>query len=428
MAGISYYDFCYILKEGNSTEQDDCYNCIASACSTELRRLIYYTTEYDPKRRTVLHLTAKHNDARFFRLFVEKGSTARYRDAHGTNPLMIAAKYSTEIVLYMLQELGCSDIINEQDWKGWTALHIGIKYSSAVGLLLKHGADPNMTENDHGATPLQRAAYTGTVKSAELLLDYGANLNVTDRRGWNAMHCAAENSNDSFVQWLFDIGARDMMLARDNNGMTPLDLAIEENKCEYYQVAARKRVVELLLKHFKDKVAAEEGDLCLHYILRTVVNTKLRTVVLPVGTRSVKQMLALMLELVTLFVSVQANPIATVDEKGALPLHVACQNSNTPIEVIQFLVEQDPGTVRRRDNQGNLPIHSLCASQPPRLKTIMYLHSKHEGSVMLTNHQGRSPFMMAALASASLNVLWYLIQANPAAAVAMFRRSSSKML
>ena len=221
------------------------------------------------------------------------------------------------------------------------------------------------------------------------------------------MHFAARRGHASFVQWLLTIGAEDQMLAKDSVGKTPLDWAIQHEN---------HSVVDLLLQGYRDKIVAQEGNFGLHWILRTAVyeNGKIH---LPVGTLQVEQIVMLL----TLF----ALLISTEDGTGALPLHIAClRSSNTPIEVIQFLVDQDPTSVLHEDSLGDLPIHKLCASQP-QLHTVQYLHGKHQASVTMTNHDGCVPFMVASLSLASLDVVWYLMVADPVAALASVRHAST---
>ena len=143
------------------------------------------------------------------------------------------------------------------------------------------------------------------------------------------------------------------------------------------------------------------------------------TMVLPVGTLRVEHMLTLL----TLLVSTHSQLLSAVDETGALALHISCQNPKIPIQVIQFLVDQNPTSVHQKDNQGNLPMHTLCASHP-QWDTVKYMHSKHPESVTATNRQGHSPFDVASLASASMDILWFLMDANPSCAIANLYRSS----
>lgn len=223
------------------------------------------------------------------------------------------------------------------------------------------------------------------------------------------MHYVAEFGSTPFLQWLFDIRAHDMMLAKDRHGKTPLNVAERQSRS--------RRVFYLLLQGYMDKVASQQGNCGLHWILRTA-SYENGEIVLPAGTLGMGPMLLLLI----LFVSVNSNIISTSDGEGALPLHIACQNSKIPIQIIRYLVEQDPSNVHRVDKQGNLPIHTLCASRSP-LYTVKYLHRSHGSSIAVANRMGRSPFMVAALTSASLNVLWYLMTANTDIALASLRQS-----
>ena len=76
---------------------------------------------------------------------------------------MTAARSSTRIVRYLLQELECTvDFINAQE-DGRTALHYGIGSAPKVALLLEHQADPNIRDY-YGRSP-----QNGCTASAELL-------------------------------------------------------------------------------------------------------------------------------------------------------------------------------------------------------------------------------------------------------------------
>ena len=140
---------------------------------------------------------------------------------------------------------------------------------------------------------------------------------------------------------------------------------------------------------------------------------------MPVGTLAIEHMLAFL----TLFESVQENLYFTIDDSGSLPLHIACQYPETPIQLIEFLVEQDPSTVRQTDHAGNLPIHILCSFQPS-LHKVKFLLGFDAESISAMNNRGSTPLEAAALASASVEVLWYLMKANPAVALMSLRPSS----
>ena len=62
---------------------------------------------------------------------------------------------------------------------------------------------------------------------AQLLLDRGADLNALDKTARSPLHRAAWLGSPNITAWLLAQGAT--ILARDVDGKTPLDLAIEHN-------------------------------------------------------------------------------------------------------------------------------------------------------------------------------------------------------
>jgi ankyrin repeat protein len=61
---------------------------------------------------------------------------------------------------------------------------------SKVKRLLMRGADPNICDVHH-LTPLHQAAYLGEKEIVELLLKYGAKVDLDNGKGWTALHSAA---------------------------------------------------------------------------------------------------------------------------------------------------------------------------------------------------------------------------------------------
>ena len=414
MDRITVDDLERILDKGTDAKKGYFYHRIASSSTKQLARLIH---ERNGDGWYALHVAAYSADLRFFRLLVEKGANHDVLTGSDETVLMFAAAYSYEILEYMFQELECGfEFVNAYADNYSTALHRAVDSWTApksVELLLTHGADP-ASGDDQQRTPLLLAAEYGDTESAKLLVEYGHHY-YDDGDGWNAMHYAVDSGHAAFVQWLIDIEVDDneaeaIMLHTESNegtGKTPLDLAIARDDQD---------VIAVLIQGFKSNISLRKGHLCLHWIFRELAYES-SGIVLPVGTLDEAHMLALL----TLFVSGQSNLLTTTDETGALPLHIACQNSDTPIALIQFLVEHGPTTMHCRNNQGNLPIHILCGTARPPLDTIKYLHSKHATSVTMKNYQGCSPFVVASTGRASLDVVFYLMKINPAAALASFR-------
>ncbi len=74
------------------------------------------------------------------------------------------------------------------------------------------------------ATPLRIAAWKGYTKLAEVLIKYGANVNMKDKDGSTPLHHAALSGHKEMAKLLIKHGA--IKDARDKVGLTPLQRAI----------------------------------------------------------------------------------------------------------------------------------------------------------------------------------------------------------
>lgn len=92
-------------------------------------------------------------------------------------------------------------------------------------LLLDHGANPNISDC-HFGMPLHIAAARGHLECARSLLHYGANVNAV-RIHATALHDAARHNNAEMLLLLLEHGAN--VYARDNQGRTARDLLPTES-------------------------------------------------------------------------------------------------------------------------------------------------------------------------------------------------------
>ncbi|KAJ0065093.1 hypothetical protein NL108_005568 [Boleophthalmus pectinirostris] len=84
-----------------------------------------------------------------------------------------------------------------------TALQVAmLGNSKLVGALLDRGADPTVRDPIFGLTVLHDAAREGFEDTVRVLLDHGADVNVTDDRGYLPLHLADMYGHKSVVKLL----------------------------------------------------------------------------------------------------------------------------------------------------------------------------------------------------------------------------------
>ncbi|XP_071809993.1 ankyrin repeat, SAM and basic leucine zipper domain-containing protein 1-like isoform X2 [Asterias amurensis] len=108
--------------------------------------------------------------------------------------------------------------------------------ASCVTILLQKGADPNMHERSH-MTPLMFVSKSGVYDAVLQLLNFGAEINHQDNRGWTALCYAAEQGFTTVVKCLIDNNADTQLKCSEGKAS---DVAYN---CGHYELAEliRKR-------------------------------------------------------------------------------------------------------------------------------------------------------------------------------------------
>jgi hypothetical protein len=115
---------------------------------------------------TVLHFLAERTDPKWVEWAINQGADVNVVDYLGITPLFIAS-------------------------------YIG-KFKN-VHMLLKHGASPNVQDEDGNTALHTNSLETGNPKITEILLQYGADPTITNNEGQTALDIAIENKNSKLI-------------------------------------------------------------------------------------------------------------------------------------------------------------------------------------------------------------------------------------
>lgn len=118
-----------------------------------------------------------------------------------------------------------NSLVTKLDAYGYTALHYAAQQNHIriIIFLLSKGCAPDV--NSCGATPLHRAAYSGSFEACELLIKAGADVNAVDssyRDLGSPLHKAYSIANVKIVDLLLDNGSNPFQL--DAAGKIPQQL------------------------------------------------------------------------------------------------------------------------------------------------------------------------------------------------------------
>lgn len=163
------------------------------------------------------------------------------RQSWGCTPLGLAAFNGDIIKINEL--LGKGADINRQDRAGRTALHLAALHErvGVVRMLLDAGAEVDVTDLRFGYRPLHFSARKGNVGVSELLVRHGADLDAQTLRGKTALHLAVINGHPAVVTILLKYLARVDIC--DSHNRTPL---------QYAEANGQTEIVGLIREHVSD--------------------------------------------------------------------------------------------------------------------------------------------------------------------------------
>jgi ankyrin repeat protein len=238
----------------------------------------------------------------------------------------------------------------------WASLKGHVK---VVNELLEHGADTESTTIP-GWKPLHYAALKGHLAVFNELLSSGANMEATNSQGNTPLHFASWNVHLAIVKALLNSGAN--ILAANNDGELPIDYALGKKN---------SALAKCLLLHFYATIRR----LPLHELLEDLTwpySTGIDTP--PLRALFHRKVLGTddVVEMVEYLVGQNPELLSSRDQDGSLPLHVACRRGAS-FPIVQSLVNHYKASVRCRTPHGDLPLFLACELSKPSLDTIFIL-------------------------------------------------------
>lgn len=138
----------------------------------------------------------------------------------------------------------------------YAACKIRTEENPILDMLIKAGAEVNVN-NFHGP-PIFYACRHGSLKSINKLLDAGADVNATDREGFNVLMSVCKGDREYLVPLLVNLGVN--IDAQDNSGRTALMHAA---------INWKENMVEELLKFNPDtSIVDKDGKNAIEYAIR----------------------------------------------------------------------------------------------------------------------------------------------------------------
>ncbi|KAF1813484.1 hypothetical protein P152DRAFT_394880 [Eremomyces bilateralis CBS 781.70] len=182
-------------------------------------------TYSDEEGITALHWAAINNRLPLCHFLLQAGASVNVKGGEAdATPAHWAAKKCAYYVVNLLLEHGADPLLTDD--QGFNLLHWAALDGNVFQLLLLlHQDIPIDIQDSQGHTSLMWAAYKGFPACVGLLLRWGANIFARDDQGFTALHWALVSRSSLAVQKLLEYGAD--RFAENNDGKTPAVVAKE---------------------------------------------------------------------------------------------------------------------------------------------------------------------------------------------------------
>lgn len=400
---------------GNDTyvlERAVSYNAIRSL-DTLLQAPGILPDQANSKGITPLHKAAFLNRDKMITLLLEHGAnpavlTIPQPDPtmHGT-PLMVAARSGRINAIRALLAGGAD--ANQFDRWGRATIHLINSreratlrdYTPVIQALAVGGADLNL-RSEKGETALTLALHTDASKEViDTLIEYGADVNLSDQNNIPPLHIAVRNRKPAQVQQLVNAGAN----LETKNGEQQLTPLLQVTVFDDY-LPQDSEIAEILLKAGADKEARSIQEMTALMFTSKRNKRSLTRLLLASGAdpdaRGQDAYTALHyaseqgnLEVAELLLSANPRPDQRIAGSGLTALHIAARDNN--IALVELLLNNGHSPMIA-DSEGKTPLHAALENFTSKAsgEVVQRLIDKGASVNALTN-RGITPLMLACI-------------------------------
>lgn len=216
--------------------------------------------------------------------------------------------------------------------------------------LLKNNSNININQkNQHGSTPLILATYSGHLKIVKILIENGADINLTSNDKTTPLIWATVGSHTAIVRYLLNNNAD--INAKDKHGFTALMWAASKSNESLIKIFLQYDA-DTQIKNYNSESASElakkAGNIRLFYIIKDhkgADKANLRENIIKAVSNN---------DLIYLSkqYGVKFNEITDKDNNNIL--HLAIQKGKR--DVIDWILTNNKVNVNSQNNQGNTPL------------------------------------------------------------------------
>lgn len=213
----------------------------------------------NPLAESLLHIAARNGNLDICKLLLNNNYNIDAVDEKGKTPLHLAIENKHNAVSALLIKKNCN--VNMQDKEDKTPLHICAKLGlvTTVGKIL--GSEPNINLQDKdGNTPLHIASSKNTVpcQGIAALLSSQAELNIQNKKDQTPLHIAIENECYKTANILIEKKADINIYDNDGNNPNELFAAKEKKSNDAY------KTLEAAFQKLLEASAKSQGSTLLH--------------------------------------------------------------------------------------------------------------------------------------------------------------------